>query len=184
MKIESLEQLLQEELRDLYDAEKQLVKAIPKMAKAASSPELREALNDHLEVTKGQVQRLEQVFESLGTKPKGKTCAAMKGLIEEGGEVLEQDATDELKDAAIIGAAQRVEHYEMAAYGTARAFAEKLGHEDVAELLQETLSEEEDADQKLTEVSAAILENISVDEEEPEKAPAKAGAKTRRSSGM
>jgi ferritin-like metal-binding protein YciE len=195
MKIDSLEQLLQEELRDIYDAEKQLVKALPKMAKAASSPELQEAINSHLEETKGQVQRLEQVFEALGTKARGKTCAGMKGLIEEGQEAMEQDASDELKDAAIIGAAQRVEHYEIAAYGTARTFAEKLGHSDVVDLLQETLDEEVQADEKLTEVSETLLDAVSeggeeegeeMDEEEEETpTPAKAGAgKARRSSGM
>jgi ferritin-like metal-binding protein YciE len=191
MKIEMLEQLLQEELRDIYDAEKQLVKAIPKMAKAASSTELRDALNEHLEVTLGQVQRLEKAFEALGTKAKGKTCAGMKGLTEEGQEVISQDATNEMRDLAIIGAAQRVEHYEIAAYGTARTFAEHLGHDDVAELLQETLSEESDADEKLTEISATLLQSVSAGEEAPAGATmgdresgTKAGApKTRRSSG-
>ena len=195
MKVDSLDQLLQEELRDIYDAEKQLVKAIPKMAKAASSPELQEALNEHLATTKGQVTRLEEVFDKLGTKAKGKSCAGMKGLIEEGEEVIGQDASDELKDLAIIGAAQRVEHYEIAAYGTARTFAERLGNEEVAELLQETLTEEEEADEKLTEISQTLLEAVSqgeTAEEEGEGAeigdeqqqPTKAGgAKTRRSSG-
>jgi ferritin-like metal-binding protein YciE len=195
MKVDSLDQLLQEELRDIYDAEKQLVKAIPKMAKAASSPELQEALNEHLATTKGQVTRLEEVFDKLGTKAKGKSCAGMKGLIEEGEEVIGQDASDELKDLAIIGAAQRVEHYEIAAYGTARTFAERLGNEEVAELLQETLTEEEEADEKLTEISQTLLEAVSqgeTAEEEEEGAeigdeqqqPTKAGgAKTRRSSG-
>jgi ferritin-like metal-binding protein YciE len=165
MKIEKLDQLFEEELRDIYDAEKQLVKALPKMAKAASSQELQEALSEHLEVTKGQVQRLERIFESLGAKPKGKTCAGMKGLIEEGQEVMEEDATEELMDAALIGAAQRVEHYEIAAYGTARTFAEQLGNDEAAELLQQTLSEEEEADEKLTLISEALLENISQEKE-------------------
>ena len=192
MKVESLDQLLQEELRDIYDAEKQLVKAIPKMAKAASSPELQEALNEHLEVTKGQVERLEQVFEKLGTKARGKTCAGMKGLIAEGEEVIGQDASDELADLAIIGAAQRVEHYEIAAYGTARTFAERLGNEEVAELLQETLTEEEEADERLTEISESLLEAVSQVEEaeeeeegaeigEEEETPRQAAPKTRRS---
>src|ERR1051326_6695159 len=165
------------------------------MAKAASSPELQEALNEHLATTKGQVTRLEEVFDKLGTKTKGKSCAGMKGLIEEGEEVIGQDASDELKDLAIIGAAQRVEHYEIAAYGTARTFAERLGNEEVAELLQETLTEEEEADEKLTEISQTLLEAVSqgeTAEEEGEGAeigdeqqqPTKAGgAKTRRSSG-
>jgi ferritin-like metal-binding protein YciE len=195
MKIESLDQLLQEELRDIYDAEKQLVKALPKMAKAASSEDLREALDEHLQVTKGQVDRLEQVFEKLGTKPKGKSCAGMKGLIEEGEEVIGHDASDEFKDAAIIGAAQRVEHYEIAAYGTARTFAERLGNEEVAELLQETLTEEEEADERLTEISESLLDAVGQSEkaeeedegaaivDEDEKAMRAGQPKTRRSSG-
>lgn len=182
MKIEMVEQLLQEELRDIYDAEKQLVKAIPKMAKAASSAELRDALNEHLEVTRGHVQRLEKAFEALGSKAKGKPCAGMKGLTEEGEEVIGQDAADEMKDLAIIGAAQRVEHYEIAAYGTARTFAEHLGHDDVAELLQETLTEEAEADETLTKISATLLESVAVGEER--ESGVKAGPpKVRRSSG-
>src|SRR5262245_40723952 len=123
MKLDTLNTLLEEELKDIYDAEKRLVRALPKMAKAASTIELRSALQEHLEVTKGQVQRLEQVFEGLGVPAKGKPCVGMKGLIEEGEEVMQQDGLKSLKDAAIIGAAQRVEHYEMAAYGTARTLA-------------------------------------------------------------
>jgi ferritin-like metal-binding protein YciE len=197
MKIEGLDLLLQEELRDIYDAEKQLVKALPKVAKAASSEELQEALNEHLQVTKGHVERLEQVFEQLGTKAKGKTCAGMKGLIQEGEEVIGQNDAGELKDLAIIGAAQRVEHYEIAAYGTARTFAERLGNEEVAELLQETLTEEEEADERLTEISEALLDAISQGEDaeeeeegaeigdlEEEEEPMNAGqAKTRKSTG-
>jgi ferritin-like metal-binding protein YciE len=193
MKIENLEQLLIEELKDVYDAEKQLVRALPKMAKAANSEELREAFTDHLEQTKTHVQRLEQAFEMLGAKAKGKSCAGMKGLIEEGQEVMDQDATEELLDCALIGAAQRVEHYEIAAYGTARTFAERLGHDDVAELLQQTLTEEEEADEKLTGISETLLENVEgsaeAEEEEDESveeiAPAAnaGGAKTKRSSG-
>lgn len=166
MKIETLDTLLQEELKDIYDAEKQLVKALPKMAKGATSEELRTAIEEHLEVTKGQVQRLEQAFELLGAKAKGKSCMGMKGLIEEGQEVMNEDASEELRDVAMIGAAQRVEHYEIAAYGTARTFAEKLGHEDVAELLQETLNEEEEADRKLTQISETLLAEVSMGGEE------------------
>ena|SRR5947207_2824470 len=162
MKIENLEQLLEEELRDIYDAEKQLVKALPKMAKAASSEELREAFTEHLAQTKGHVQRLEQAFELLGTAAKGKPCAGMKGLIEEGQETIDQDATDELADSALIGAAQRVEHYEIAAYGTARTYAERIGNDEVAELLQQTLTEEKEADQKLTEISESLLESVAL----------------------
>jgi ferritin-like metal-binding protein YciE len=156
--IETLEQLLQDEIRDIYDAEKQLVKAIPKMAKAASSTELSDALKQHLEATQGHVQRLEQVFEALGTKAKGKTCAAMKGLIEEGQEAIGADSSDEMKDLAIIGAAQRVEHYEIAAYGTVRTFAEQLGKQDVVDLLQSTLDEEKEADDKLSDISQTLLD--------------------------
>jgi ferritin-like metal-binding protein YciE len=198
MKVDTLDQLLLEELRDIYDAEKQLVKALPKMAKAVSSEELRETINEHLQVTKGQVERLEQVFEKLGTKAKGKTCAGMKGLIEEGEEAVGQSGSKELKDAAIIGAAQRVEHYEIAAYGTARTFAERLGNEEVAELLQETLTEEEEADERLTEISECLLdavgqierseeeeEGAEIGSEEEEEEPAQAAQpKTRRSSGI
>ena len=184
MKIERLEQLFQEELRDLYDAEKQLVRALPKMAKAASSEELRDALTEHLEITKGQVQRLEQIFESLDMRAKGKPCAGMKGIIEEGREVMEEDATEELLDAALIGAAQRVEHYEMAAYGTARTFAEQLGNTEAAQLLEQTLEEEKEADEKLTEISESLLSGMSAQdqtegEEEAETSPrSRQGART------
>ena len=166
MKIETLNNLLEEELKDIYDAEKKLVKALPKMAKGASSEDLRTAIEEHLEVTKGQVQRLEQVFELLGKPAKAKPCAGMKGLIEEGEEVLSEDASEELMDAAIIGAAQRVEHYEIAAYGTARTFAERLGLTKIASLLEETLNEEKQADETLTEISEQLLGGIEVDAEE------------------
>jgi ferritin-like metal-binding protein YciE len=160
MKIDSLETLLQEQLKDIYDAEKRLTKAIPKMAKSATSGELRSALEEHLEVTKGQVQRLEEVFDLLGVPAKGKPCAGMKGLIEEGEEVMAQDAEGNLLDHAIISAAQRVEHYEMAAYGTARTMAERLGNSQVADLLEETLNEEKEADLKLTEVAEQLFEEM------------------------
>jgi ferritin-like metal-binding protein YciE len=165
VKIDTVDKLLEEELKDIYDAEKRLVKAIPKMAKGASSEELRAALEEHLEVTKGQVGRLEQVFELLGKPAKSKPCGGMKGLIEEGDEVLGEDTSEELMDAAIIGAAQRVEHYEMAAYGTARTFAEHLGNKKVATLLQETLDEEKEADEKLTEISEQLLSALSTETE-------------------
>lgn len=160
MKIATLDNLLQEELKDIYDAEKRLVRAIPKMAKAASTAELRQALMEHLEVTKGHVQRLEEVFQLLGVPAKAKPCAGMKGLIEEGEEVIGDDATEMLMDAAIIGAAQRVEHYEMAAYGTVRAMAERLGNRQAADLLQETLDEEKEADQKLTGIAKQLLSGM------------------------
>lgn len=178
--IETLEQLLQDEIRDIYDAEKQLVKALPKMAKAASSTELSDAIREHLEQTQGQVQRLEQVFEALGAKAKGKPCAGMKGLIEEGQEIIGADSSDELKDLAIIGAAERVEHYEIAAYGTARTFAEQLGKQDIVDLLQETLDEEKETDEKLTEISQTLLEGVGSSEESDEETT---GAGMGRSSG-
>jgi ferritin-like metal-binding protein YciE len=160
VRIDTLSTLLEEELKDIYDAEKRLVKAIPKMAKAATTPELREAFEEHLEVTKGHVARLEQVFELLGSSAKAKPCAAMKGLVEEGDEVIAQDAEESLKDAALIGAAQRVEHYEIAAYGTARALAERLGNSEAADLLEQTLNEEKEADEKLTTIADQLMEDM------------------------
>jgi ferritin-like metal-binding protein YciE len=158
MKIDSLDTLFYEEAKDIYDAEKQLTKAIPKMAKAAHSDELRAALQEHLTVTEGQVKRLEQVFDLMGQSPKSKPCEGMKGLIEEGKEVMDEDAEDPFFDAAIIGAAQKVEHYEIAAYGTLRTMAERLGNQEAADLLQESLDEEKEADEKLTEVAMELLE--------------------------
>src|SRR5262249_53558383 len=141
MAMESLHDLYVNELRDLYSAETQLVKALPKMAKAAASPDLRAAFEEHLEVTQGQVERLETIFEELGIKPKGKKSIAMEGLIEEGKELLEEDASESVLDAGLIVAAQKVEHYEMAGYGSVRTFANLLGYEEAARLLQETLDE-------------------------------------------
>lgn len=185
MKIATLETLFQEELKDIYDAEKRLVRALPKMAKASSSPELRAAFEEHLEVTKAQVGRLEQVFELLGVPAKGKPCAGMKGLIEEGEELMGEDATEQLMDAALIGAAQRVEHYEIAAYGTVRTLAENLANSDAVQLLQETLDEEKEADEKLTAIAKQVLAGIretSEVEEEEEEPVQKGRPKTRRSS--
>ncbi|HUS08614.1 MAG TPA: ferritin-like domain-containing protein [Bryobacteraceae bacterium] len=155
--MESLKELLTEEIRDLYDAEKQLVKALPRFAKAASNQELRAAFTEHLEVTKGQVARLEQVFELLGEKTKSKPCKAMKGLLEEGREILQEDAEEALLDSAMIGAAQKVEHYEISGYGTARTLARAIGSKEAAQLLDETLKEEADADKKLTQIALRIL---------------------------
>ena len=157
MKLESLQELLVDELKDLYSAETQLVKALPKMAKAASSPELKAAFEEHLEETKGQVDRLVTIFEQLEGSPKGKKCKAMEGLIEEGSEVIEAEGEDSVKDAALICAAQKVEHYEMAGYGCARTFATLLGLNEVADLLQETLDEEGNADKKLTELAETVI---------------------------
>jgi ferritin-like metal-binding protein YciE len=157
MKLGSLHDLYVEELKDLYNAENQLLKALPKMAKAASAPELRAAFENHLEETRTQVKRLEQIFKKLDASPKGKKCKAMEGLIEEGKELMGEDAEPAILDAALIAAAQRVEHYEMAGYGCVRTFARLLGYEDAAELLQETLDEEAAADKKLTEVAETCI---------------------------
>jgi len=151
-----LKELYIDELKDLYSAENQLVKALPQMAKAATSTKLRQGFEEHLEQTKGHVQRLEQIFESLDESPKGKKCKGMEGLIEEGSEITEEDFEGPVLDAGLIGAAQRVEHYEIAAYGTARAFAEELGESKHVSLLEATLSEEEATDEKLTELSQEI----------------------------
>ncbi len=156
MAIRTFEDLLVDEIKDLYDAEHQLTKALPKMAKAATSPDLKSAFESHLKETEGHIKRLEQVFEGLGKKPTRKTCAAMKGLVEEGSEVIEEEMDPEVKDAALIGAAQRVEHYEMAGYGTVRTFAHLLGHHDLEAILQSTLDEEGAADKKLTSVASKL----------------------------
>ena len=154
MKLESLRELLVHELQDLYDAEKQLVKALPKMAKAASFPELRKGFEQHLEQTKTQVDRIEKAFQILGEDVKAKKCKGMAGLVKEGEELIKKEnADDATRDAGLIAAAQRVEHYEIAAYGTARTYANTLGEEDVAELLQTTLDEEAETDKKLTQVA-------------------------------
>ncbi len=177
MKIESLRDLLEEELKDIYSAEKQLVKAMPKMAKKASSEELRAALEEHLEVTKGQIERLEEVFSVLGQTPKAKTCKAMKGLLEEATEIMDEDATPAVMDAGIIAAAQKVEHYEIASYGTVRTWARLCGEEEAAELLQETLDEEGQADKNLSEIAETINPDAEDDDDEEEAPVAKASSK-------
>lgn len=162
MIMESLTELLEDELKDLYNAENQLVKALPKMAKKAASSTLKEAFGAHLEETEGHVQRLEKIGQTLGIKLTGKKCHAMQGLVEEGKEIIDEDEDGPVIDAALIGAAQRVEHYEIAAYGTVRAIAEQLGHDDVAKILQKTLDEEGAADKKLTSIAEGeILEAAS-----------------------
>lgn len=153
---EGLKELYIDELKDLYNAENQLVRALPKMAKAASSVELRQGFEEHLGQTKGHVQRLEKIFQTLGESPRGKKCKGMEGLVDEGGEVMEEDFEGSVMDAALIGAAQRVEHYEIAAYGTACAFAEELGQTQQASLLNETLEEEKETNEKLTELAEQI----------------------------
>lgn len=155
----SFKELFVDELRDLYDAENQLLKALPRIAKAASNTELKHGIEEHLEQTKGHVQRLERAFQILNAPAKRKTCQAMKGLVEESNEAIESRWPNEVRDADLIGAAQRVEHYEIAAYGTARAFAQALEEQDVATLLQATLDEENAADKKLT----AIATNVNAD---------------------
>jgi ferritin-like metal-binding protein YciE len=151
-----LKKLYIEELKDLYNSETQLVKALPKMAKAASSDELRSGFEEHLEQTKGHVQRLEQIFEMLEETPRGKKCIGMEGLVKEGSEIMDEDFEGPVMDAALIGAAQRVEHYEIAAYGTVREFAHTLGETEHASLLEETLEEEKDTDKRLTELALRI----------------------------
>jgi ferritin-like metal-binding protein YciE len=163
---ETMKELFIEQIRDIYDAEKQLVKALPKLAKAAQSEDLSEALNDHLEETRNQVSRLENIFELMKTNAKGKPCKGMKGLLEEGNEAIQGEEEGAMRDLAIIAGCQKVEHYEISAYGTVRTIAEQLNLEDVIELLQQTADEEKEADEKLTEVAVSIYE--SDDEEEVE----------------
>jgi len=170
--MDTLQELYTAELRDLYNAEKQLLKALPKMAKAASSGELREAFETHLKQTEGHVERLEEIFEQLDETPKGKTCQAMKGLIEEGSEILDEDGEDSVLDAGIIVAAQKVEHYEIAGYGSVRTFAQLLGQTQAAQLLQQTLEEESEANERLNRLAEGIInpEALVDDELETEKA--------------
>ena len=156
MKESALKELYIKELRDTYDAEKQITKALPEMAKAASSSQLRQAFEEHLQQTKNHVDRLEQIFKALGESPKGETCDGMEGLIEEGSSLIDEDMDPEALDAGLIAAAQRVEHYEMAAYGTVRTYAKILGDTKATSLLQETLDEEKAADQKLTGLAESI----------------------------
>lgn len=157
MKLETLHDLYVDELKDLYNAEHQLLKALPKMAKAATAPPLAKAFTAHLAETKGQIDRLEKIFAELEINPKGKTCKAMQGLLEEGKDVMSEDADPSVKDAALIAAAQRVEHYEMAGYGCVRTFALLLGDEKAAGLLQKTLDEEGAADKKLTKLAETVI---------------------------
>lgn len=190
---DTLRDALVDEIRDLYNAEKQLTKALPKLAKGASSDELREAIESHLEETQGQVARLERVFELLDEKPRGKHCAGIAGIIEEGSDTLQEDLEGAVMDAAIIAAAQRAEHYEIAAYGTVVAWAEALELTDVAAVLSETLEEEKAADEKLSALAEAGINEAATageseemdeeDEDEPEPArssePERVGALAR-----
>src|SRR5689334_6692303 len=161
-KMEGMEQLLVEELQDLYDAEKQLVRALPKMAKSASHEELENAFRQHLEVTKNQVQRLEQIFESMDMRARSKPCQAMKGLVEEAQEMIQEQEEEMVLDTGILGCARKVEHYEMAGYESARMLAQQLGFRDAAQLLGETLREETETDRLLAQISKRMMkENAS-----------------------
>ena len=163
MPVKSVQDLLLNELRDLYDAEKQLVKALPKMAKASSSEQLRQAFQEHLEQTKHQVERLEQAFDRLDVTARGKRCEAMRGLIDEAGEVMEEITTPQVLDAALIAGAQKVEHYEIAAYGSVRTLAEACRHQEVAQLMDETLEEEKEADQKLNQIALSEVNRAALE---------------------
>jgi len=165
VKENALKELYVDELRDIFNAENQLTKALPKMAKAATSNELRAGFEEHLEQTKGHVRRLEQIFDALGEKPTGKKCKGMEGLIEEGEEMIEEEELEEeVLDAGLISAAQRVEHYEIAAYGCVRTYAHLLGEDEAVELLEATLKEEKATDQKLTQLAEKI--NIEAEQRE------------------
>jgi len=184
--MQNLKELLVGELKDIYSAEKQIVKALPKIIRGASSADLKAAIEEHLAVTKEQVTRLEEVFSHLDEKAKAKHCKGMQGLLEEGAECLQEEEKGVLRDLQLIGAAQRVEHYEVAAYGTAKAMAEKLGVSEAVELLNETLQEEEEADKKLTEIAESLYEEVETggealeEEEEDEPQPRTASAGRRR----
>jgi ferritin-like metal-binding protein YciE len=156
-KLDSLQDLYVEELRDLYSAESQILETLPKMIGAASRPELKQSFQTHLEQTRGQVQRLEQSFQTLGQSPQGKTCKGMQGLLAEGQEMIKHDADAAVRDAGLISAAQRVEHYEIAGYGTVRTYANLLGRSDEAQLLQQTLNEEGETDKKLTRLAEGLV---------------------------
>lgn len=171
MKIDTLREMFVEELKDLYNAENQLIKALPKMAKAASSADLKKAFESHLKETKMHVERLEQVFASLDEAAKGKRCKAMEGLVEEGAEWMDEDADPDVMDAGLIACAQRVEHYEMAGYGCVRTYAQVLGESKAASLLQKTLDEEGAADKKLTQLAERINVEANEEENEDEESP-------------
>ena len=161
MKATTLKDVYVDELRDLYNSEQQLIKALPKMAKAATSEDLRQGFEEHLEQTKGHAQRLEEIFQALGESIKGKKCKGMEGIVAEGAEVISEDYEGAAMDAAIISAAQRVEHYEIAGYGSVHAYATILGETEAANLLERTLNEEKETDQKLTDISESINEEAN-----------------------
>jgi len=179
-KVTNMEALFLDEIQDLYDAEKQLTKALPKMAKASNSEELRRAFEDHLEQTKGHVERLEQVFEALGEKAHGKKCAAMAGLVKEGEDIVDSTEETAVRDAGLIAGAQKVEHYEIAGYGSARTHAQRLGHSKIATLLEKTLSEEKQADQILNEIAETMVNEEAA---ETSQGSASTSGKTRTAGG-
>lgn len=180
--MKSLEDLFVDKLKDIHDAEKRITKALPKMIKAASSPELSEAFEEHLQVTEQQIERLEQIFENLGKTPARKTCHGMMGILEEGTETMEKEAPEAVMDAALISSAQEVEHYEIGAYGCLKAWADLLGHKEEARMLQQTLEEEEETDQKLTQLASTInTQAMNEDGEEPEEDGEQMAAVSRRS---
>lgn len=156
MSVSSMDELLVDELKDLYSAEKQITRALPKLVRATTSDKLKQAFQSHLEETQGHVERLEKAFEILGIGARGKTCHGMQGVLEEGAEVIEETEKSSLRDAALIAAAQRVEHYEMAAYGSVREYARLLGQNEIVSLLDETLKEEKAADEKLTSIAKSV----------------------------
>lgn len=182
MSLGNLQDLYLNELKDLYNAEHQILKALPKMAKAATAPQLKDAFNHHLEETQKQVERLDQIFQDLGKSARGKKCVGMEGLIEEGNELLKQAGEPSVKDAGLISAAQRVEHYEMAAYGTVRTYAQILGYDEQARALQETLDEEGEEDHKLTEIAeGSVNTKAQAEEGEAEDEDMEENSVTRRS---
>jgi ferritin-like metal-binding protein YciE len=180
VKVNSLQELYVDELKDLYDAENQIIKALPKMIDAASSEELQNALTEHLEVTREQAKRIEQIFQNMGEKLKAEKCKGMEGVIREGAEILSEDMDENVKDAAIISAAQRVEHYEMAGYGTVRTWANLLGESEAEELLQQTLDEEKEADEKLNELAEQINVQAEAGGGEEEEAETRTTSQQRR----
>jgi ferritin-like metal-binding protein YciE len=179
MEMESLRELYIDELKDLYSAEKQIVKALPKMVKNASNPQLKKAFSDHLDETEGHVERLEKIFDMLGETSRGKKCKGMEGLIEEAKELLDEDASEEVLDAGMISKAQHVEHYEMAGYGTVRTYAEQLGYDDQAKLLQQTLDEEGHANELLTQIAESSV-NIEAEQGTEEEMTSARGTRSDR----
>lgn len=176
MEMESLRELYIDELKDLYSAEKQITKALPKMVKNANNPQLKKAFSHHLEQTEGHVERLERIFDMLGESPRGKKCKGMEGLIEEAKELLEEDAAEEVLDAGLISKAQHVEHYEMAGYGTVRTYAQQLGFNDQAKLLQQTLDEEGETNEMLTEIAET---SVNLEAEQGADQQSSSGRRTR-----